>query len=255
MAKLFDMARTRCAFGYSEAPDDARVWAVDALFFAVGCTHRRCHVGVLGAWRPLPNQKFDLWLVLGLHAAACGLYHTQGPGPFYRLCSPRFSAPHTFVTAIVATASPFELIWMYGNLIDAGSDVQRALGRIGFLILCALPPFPVERLPTLTRSGPHPNADALGGLSSAVAAAYCRHSANGAGGTLAVLAFHFLRQPSNVRFRVMNIQMSPVAALGVQALLAAVPSLSGDRPQTALALVGAPVVLGATCCFLWLRVT
>ena len=170
----------------------------------------------------MPGPTADLYALLACHGAACLLAHTEGMGAFFRWCSPRPNAPHTIITSLFATSSPFELLWLFGTLQGVGSDLQRSLGRLGFVALY------------------------LGGsLSSVLFAAYTRHSANGAGGALAAFAFHALAAP-NMRHNIFGVTMGARMALAAQAALASYPAVNGAaRPGVVLALNGIPIFLGA----------
>lgn len=221
-AALLEMARARLSIGTHESEVDARVWATDAVLLTVGCTKKKCYVGILGQWRPLPGAESDLYVLLACHGAACALAHSQGMPVFFRWCSPRMSSPFTLLTSIFATASPFEMLWLYGTMLGVGRDLQRGLGRLGFLALYL-----------------------GGGLSSVLVAAYFRHSANGAGGALAAFAYHALAAP-NARHSIFGLEMGARMSLAAQAALASYPAFNGAaRPELVLALNGLPILIGA----------
>lgn len=219
---LAEIARSRWDIGMHMDAEDARIWAFDALLLTIACTHRKCFVGVLGAWHVLPGAQVDLWALLACHGAACAVAHAYGMATFYRWCSPRASEPLTIAASIFASASPMELLWLYGSLLGVGADLQHSLGRAGFLALyCG------------------------GGLSSVLLAMYLRHSVNGGGGALASVAFHALRYP-HARHSIFGLTLGAKAAVAVQVGLASLPAFGGAaRPEAVLALNGLPVAFGA----------
>ena len=219
---IISLAFERATVGTHISEDDPRIWATQYIFFSVGCTHKKCFAGVLGAWRPMPDREFDLYALLACHGAACLLAHTYGMLFFFQTFSPSLSKPHTLLTAIFATSSPFEMLWLCGCILGVGSDLQRAIGRIGFLILYI-----------------------AGGVSSVLLAAYNRHSANGAGGALASMAYHALAAP-RARHNILGFDMGAKMALAVQAGLASWPAFNGaPQPLLILALNGLPMLVGA----------
>ena len=225
---LSSMVVARCALGTHVSDEDPRVWAMDALLLTVGCTHRRCYVGILGKWRAVPGAQYDLYALIAAHAAAVLLaYHDMRA--YHRLCSPRLSAPHTLLTALFAASSPFELLWLVGSIMGLGPDLQRSIGRLGYLALY------------------------LGGsLSSVLLAAYLRHSVNGSGGALASCAYHALVAP-HARHSIFGLEMGARMALAAQAGLASLPAThEGARSAVILALNGVPMLVGSAV-FFWTR--
>ena len=223
---LSGIVLSRCALGTHVSEEDPRVWAFDALLLTVGCTHRRCYVGILGKWRAVPDAKYDLYALIAAHAAAVLLAYTD-MGLYHRLCSPRLSAPHTLLTALFAASSPFELLWLVGSIMGLGPNLQRTIGRLGYLALY------------------------IGGsLSSVLLGAYVRHSVNGSGGALASCAYHALVAP-HARHSVFGLEMGARMALAAQAGLASLPAThEGARSAVILALNGVPILVGAVV-FWW----
>ena len=215
-----DLARSQSRIGISADDEDERIWAADAVLFTVGCTHKRCFLGVLGKWRRMWSGRYDLYGLAAAHGAACLVANQYGPGYYHRLFSPRFSSPVSLVLGIFATSSPFELVWLSGSILGVGAELQRSLGRGAFLMLyCG------------------------GALASSLVAAYSRHSANGAAGALATFAFHALAAPS-ARHSIFGLEMGARNALLAQAALSTWPMLNGGRPATACALNAVPIAMG-----------
>jgi hypothetical protein len=207
--------------------DDQQLWATDASLFTVACTKKKCFVGALGVWRAVPGPEIDLWALLGANGVACAVCYAYDVRTFYQIFSPRFSEPHTLLTSMFATSSPFELLWMYGTILGLGRSLQRALGRGGFLALYL-----------------------SGGISATLIALFQRHSSTGAGGVLATLTYHTLLAPHS-RHSVFGIEMGAKMALAVQVGFCCWPALSGQaaRPGVLLAMNGMPTFLAAALFF------
>ena len=222
-SSIASIAQERLAISRHISPEDSRVYSYDAILFSVGCTHKKCFVGALGAWRAMPPREVDLWIILALHGAACALAYQEGMAAFLRWCTPRFNAPHTLITGCFATPSPFQMLWLWGSVFGAGADMQRSLGRLGFLALYL-----------------------CGALSSVLISANLRYSATGVGGILATFACHTLTAPL-ARHAVFGIEMSARMALAAQVGIATLPNLSseGSKAAVVLALNGAPLFVGA----------
>ena len=54
---IVSLAFERATVGTHISEDDPRIWATQYIFFSVGCTHKKCFAGVLGAWRPMPDRE------------------------------------------------------------------------------------------------------------------------------------------------------------------------------------------------------
>ena len=227
-AALGELAAERFRFGREQWAEE-RLWAADLGLLTVGCTHKKCFVGALGAWNSLPGPDAELYALAAAHGAACLVMHQYGPNTFYEHFAPRFSKPHTLVAGGFATASPFEMLWLGGTLLGLGSGLQRAIGRVGFLVLY------------------------LGGaFGVSLFAASQRHSSTGSGGALASFAYHVLAAPS-ARHNIFGIEMGARMALAVHFGISTWPSLNGStgRPLIGLALNGLPIVFGGA--LWWLR--
>ena len=221
LERIYEIARSRARVGFVSSDEDARTWAVDALLLTLGCTHKRCYLGVYGAWHRLPDQQLDLYAIVGAHGLAVLFSYNYGMTTFFRHFSPRFSAPHTIFLAMFATSSPFELIWLSSSLFSVGATIQRIIGRGTFLLLYG-----------------------LGAMSSVLIAAYNRHSASGASGVLAAYAYHALAAP-RARHSLFGVEMGGRAALMVNAALATWPMINGGSAPMAMALTGTPALVGA----------
>lgn len=215
---LASLAWSKLVIGFRADDEDGRIWAFDAVFATLGCTHRRCYLGVWGKWQRLPDEKMDLYGLLGAHGLACAYSYHYGKIAFFRLFSPRMMEPHTLLFAMFATFDPFELVWLSSGILSLGADLQRSLGRTGFLSLYCGAAFV-----------------------TAITAAYNRHSANGAAGALAAYAYHALVAPG-ARHSLFGIEMGARAALMVQCMLSAWPLR--QRPGMAMVLNAIPILVG-----------
>ena len=216
---LAELAAGRCSFGQRSWPEE-RLWAYDLGAITVGCTHRKCLVGVFGTWNSLPGPSVDLWTLCGFHGASCMVMHQCGPATFYGHFAPRWSAPHTLLLGGFASSSPFEVLWLGGTLLGLGPDLQRGIGRGGFLALWF-----------------------GGALCTSLLAASRRRSGTGAGGALASFAYHVLSTP-NARHSIFGIQLGAKAALAVHLGIATWPHVGGGELVTGIALNGLPVMYG-----------
>ena len=183
------------------------------LLLGVGTASSRAHAGLL-----LLSRVF-----LAGHGLAVAVSYSLGPTTYFQHFSPRWSEPHTLLCSCFATTSPFELLYLSGNLLGVGAELQRSAGR-AFLLLLYL----------------------SGAASVSLLAAQWRHSATGAGGALACGAYHALRSPS-ARHSVFGLEMSAKAALAVQVAVASWPAFNGavGRPAVLIALNCVPALLGA----------
>ena len=216
---LAELAAARCSFRHRSWPEE-RLWAYDLGLVTLGCTHKKCLLGILGRWNALPGPAVDLWALTGLHGVSCLVMHQLGPEVFYSHFAPRMSEPHTLLLGGFASPSPFEVLWLGGTLLGLGPDLQRAIGRGGFLVLW------------------------LGGaLCSSLLAASRRRSGTGAGGALASFAYHVLSAP-NARHNIFGIELGAKAALAAHLGIATWPSVGGQL-LTGVALNGLPVVFGS----------
>lgn len=219
--KLSAMVRERFYFGVERWPED-RLWALDAGLVSLGCTSKKCFVGVLGSWNGLPGPQYDLYALAAAHGVACFVYHSYGPGTFYRYFAPLLSKPHTVLCGAFATSSAFEMLWLGSSLLGLGHELQRALGRAGFLALWL-----------------------CGALGMSLAAATQRHSTNGTGGILAAFTYHTLAMP-HARHSLYGVSMSARSALAVHLGIACLPAFQGsDKPAVALGLAALPLAVGA----------
>ena len=219
---LAALASNRLAFGFKEWPE-AKLWAADVGVISIGCTHKRCFVGVAGSWHRVPGPKADLYALVAMHGSALAVRYQYGPTAFFRHFSPRLSDPHTLLLGGFATSGEFEMLWLGSTLLGLGHELQRSIGRGGFLVLW------------------------LGGATSvSLVAATQRISSSGAGGALASFAYHALAAPF-ARHNIFGIEMGPKAALSAQAILATWSAFNGDAPRPAaiLALHGLPILLGS----------
>ena len=180
-------------------------------------------MGHLGTWRRVPGPRFDLWVLLGMHATGCVVSYTYSSEVFFRYFSPRFDAPYTLLLSLFSPTTPWELLWLYGMLFSTGPAMQRALGRLGFLVLYV-----------------------LGAASTTLLSAWQRHSATGKGGPLAIVTYHALLAP-NARHSIFGVEMGAKAALAVQIGVCTWPAFTGDAPKPWLliALNALPAMLGA----------
>jgi hypothetical protein len=221
-AAMVELAAERASYGRLRWEEE-RLWSVDALFVSVGCTHKKCFVGLLGVWRPLPGAKVDLYVLVAAHGIPCAVMHQYGPAAFYHAFSPRWSEPYTVLLGGFATSSPFEMVWLGSTIMGMGPEMQRAIGRLGLLLLWLVGAFAVSLL-----------------------AASQRHSCSGSGGALATFAYHALQAPY-ARHNLFGIEMGARAALAAQFAIASLPALNGgaDRPGVLLALNGLPILVGS----------
>lgn len=219
LAAVGALAMANWQVGTAEWPERG-LWAADLGVATVACTRRACFVGVLGAWRRFPRWRaqHDLWVLLGAHGAACALAHLD-LGAYHRHFTPRLKRPHSLLLGAFATASPFELLWFGSSLLGVGAELQRGLGRLGYLALYL-----------------------AGAAASTAFATATRHSSNGSGGVLATCAFHALAHP-NARHSVFGLEMGARASLGAQVLIASCPSFVAGG-ATLLTMNAIPVAVG-----------
>jgi len=199
-------------------PDD--LWAADALIVSFGCTQRgTCFVGTLGKWWRLPKwmPKWDLWLLAGVHGTACACY-MQSPMLYHQLFSPRASAPHTVLLGAFASSNPWELLWIGSTIVGLGQELQRALGRAGFIGLYL-----------------------VAALASSVCSMLLRCSARGHGGILAAMAYHTILSPRS-QHNIFGLTLGARQALAVQTVMAGWP-LAG-QPVALIGVFG-PLLIGA----------
>lgn len=206
---------------WADASSGKPLWAVDLAVASVGCTHRVCYIGVLGEWRR-PAAEADLYALLAVHALAC-YFRMFDPGAYWRYFSPAWSRPLSVPASLFATGGVWEVVWLASLLGHIGNELQRRIGRLGFLALYG-----------------------SGGGIATLLALLTRHSTSGGGGALACCAFHALQHPT-ARHSIFGVGMGANAALAVQLALACLPSLQGRvaRPALGIALNVAPVVVGA----------
>lgn len=229
---LLAMARERFAFGIERFPEEERgLWALDSGVLTVACTKKRCYVGALGSWRKLPGGEYDLYALAALHGFACLISHKYGPTVFFRHFAPRLVEPHTVLGGAFATSSPFEMLWLGSTLLGLGHELQRALGRGGFLALWL-----------------------AGAVGMSLAAAVLRHTCTGTGGILASFTYHTIAAP-HARHSLYGIEMGARQALAVHVGIACLPAFQGaSRPHVAIGLSLLPLVIGAAFHQLgWLR--
>ena len=257
-SRLSALTWRRCSAG-TRHWDEEGYWAVDGVVVTLACTRKACFAGVLGRWQRLPGRKVDVYALVGTHGASCAISYAYGLGFFYRHFAPRFSRPHTILFSAFATSHPFTLLWLASLLLGIGSELQRALGRIGFALLCTRPlPFDLlfkahmiaslalslECAPIESRS--HGGADLGGALITSLFAAAYRRSNDGTGGVLALCCYHALAAP-NAQHNIFGIQMGAKMALACQVAIASLPAFSGgqSQPGTTLVMAALPLAVGA----------
>eukprot|EP00967_Tisochrysis_lutea_P004052 scaffold4825_cov38-Tisochrysis_lutea.AAC.2 len=203
-------------------------WALDAAIVSVGCTRRGCLIGLACLWWRLPSwpMEWDVYMLGAIHA-----YSTFCSNEIYfRNFAPRLRAPHSILLGSVATRSMWELLWVGSTLLGLGSDLQRAVGRFGFIGLY------------------------LGaGISASLVSALYRRSAHGHGGVLALCAYHTFMAP-NARHNIMGVELGAKSALAVQLALACSGAFQGDAPLPVFASNLAPCLVAiAAYCLVRLR--
>jgi len=112
---------------------DGGLWAADAGIASLGCTPKGCLIGFATLWWRPPSwpRDYDVYMLAALHA-----YSAFCPTDVYfRNFAPRLRRPHTVLLGAVATRSIWELMWVGSTLLGLGTELQKALGRGGFLAL------------------------------------------------------------------------------------------------------------------------
>ena len=206
------------------------LWVAEIAVASLGCTRRTCFVGAAGSWWQIPkwSKDTDVFVLAGLHALACATFHYD-VAAYYRHFAPRWSRPQSLVLGIFGVPSPWELLWLITSLVNYGPELQRALGRLGFVHLYL-----------------------AAGLASTVAGLMLRCGGTGAAGVLAHLTFHVCRQPS-ARHTIFGVTLPAPAALAVQVGFASWQLLQTGGAVAVLAVSGTPCALGAAAHFLRLK--
>ena len=214
-------------FGNATAP----LWVAEGAVASLGCTRRTCFVGAAGSWWQIPkwSKDTDVFVLAGLHALACATFHYD-VAAYYRHFAPRWSRPQSLVLGIFGVPSPWELLWLITSLVNYGPELQRALGRLGFVHLYL-----------------------AAGLASTVAGLMLRCGGTGAAGVLAHLTFHVCRQPS-ARHTIFGVTLPAPAALAVQVGFASWQLLQTGGALAVLAVSGTPCALGAAAHFLRFKI-
>ena len=203
------------------------LWVAEIAVASLGCTRRTCFVGAAGSWWQIPkwSKDTDVFVLAGLHALACATFHYD-VAAYYRHFAPRWSRPQSLLLGIFGVPSPWELLWLITSLVNYGPELQRALGRLGFVHLYL-----------------------AAGLASTVAGLMLRCGGTGAAGVLAHLTFHVCRQPS-ARHTIFGVTLPAPAALAVQVGFASWQLLQTGGALAVLAVSGTPCALGAAAHFL-----
>ena len=207
--------------------EDPDAWAIDAVFLSYGCYRGRrttCFVGTAGRWyrQPTWTAAADLWSLMAVHAISFACYH-YSPTTYFRYFEPSTRRPHSIPLAAFATSSVFSMLWLGSTLLSLGPDLQRLLGRRRFARLY------------------------LGaGLASTCFSLAFRHSATGAGGAIATIAYHALAAP-HARHDIMGVPMGARTALAVHVGIASMPALGAAAHVAGrvLAINLVPVAIGA----------
>ena len=177
------------------------------------------------------KRSADLTLIASLHGAACA-WAAFDSTSYAQHFGPRAAAPHTILLGSFASATPWETLYLSSTVLGLGGDLQRELGRVGFVVLYA-----------------------VAGLASSVCSMLTRRSALGSGGAMATLTYHVLSAPG-ARHSVWGVDLGAKQALEVQVAIGLLPLCDETRGRVGyLFALFVPVVLACTIAWLNGRVT